>query len=73
MNAPNLHLDLDRIGTRLKEIGPYFLVEFLLPGGSILALLLWLRQRNRRKAASARPAPDQHGHADAGLPACCRA
>lgn len=27
--------------TRLRELGPYFLLEALVPGGSVLALLLW--------------------------------
>ena len=26
----------------LRRVGPYVLVEFLLPGGTLLALLLWL-------------------------------
>ena len=29
----------------LRAYGPYFLVEMLLPGGTLLALLLWLSQR----------------------------
>jgi hypothetical protein len=34
----------------LRELGPYAAIELLLPGGSILAILLWL-YRHRRKAA----------------------
>lgn len=34
-----------RLASRARKLGPYFLIELLLPGGSILALLLWLRQR----------------------------
>jgi hypothetical protein len=30
-----------------QKIGPYLLVELLLPGGSLLALLLFLRQRRK--------------------------
>lgn len=29
----------------LKAYGPYLLMEMLLPGGTLLALLLWLSQR----------------------------
>jgi NodT family efflux transporter outer membrane factor (OMF) lipoprotein len=36
--------------TLLKSVGPYALVEFVLPGGTLLALLLWL-YRHRREAA----------------------
>lgn len=44
MNAPQLR----RIGTHVRRLSPYFLVELLLPGGSLLALLLWLHQRNHK-------------------------
>ena len=30
-----------------QKMGPYLLVELLLPGGSLLALLLFLRQRRK--------------------------
>jgi len=30
-----------------RSLGPYLLVELLLPGGSIIATLLWLVQRRR--------------------------
>jgi hypothetical protein len=30
-----------QIATRLREFGPYFLLELVMPGGSVLALLLW--------------------------------
>lgn len=40
------HLEsLGRIGHRL---GPYLVLEILLPGGTLLALLLFLYQRNKR-------------------------
>lgn len=29
------------LATRLREFGPYFLLELVMPGGSVLALLLW--------------------------------
>lgn len=39
---------------RLKDLAPYALIEILLPGGSMLALTLWLyrRRKKRRKQAS---------------------
>ncbi len=36
--ARNIALDL-------RGLGPYLLLELLLPGGTLLALLLWLSQR----------------------------
>ena len=43
---------LRRFGQRL---GPYLMIEILLPGGSLFALMLLLYQR--RKAGNARAAP----------------
>lgn len=41
----------------LKQLAPYAAIELVLPGGTLLALLLWFYQR--RKAASRRTAdPD---------------
>ena len=37
-----------------RSIGPYAALELILPGGSVLALLLWL-YRHRGAAASAPP------------------
>lgn len=31
--------------TALRALGPYLLVELLLPGGTLIALLMWLSQR----------------------------
>lgn len=33
---------------RLKEFGPYAMMELLLPGGSVLALTLWLYRRRKK-------------------------
>jgi hypothetical protein len=33
----------------LRAIGPYAAIELLLPGGSLMALALWLVQRKARK------------------------
>jgi hypothetical protein len=30
---------------QFRTLGPYFAVELILPGGSVLALLLWLYRR----------------------------
>ena len=38
MNAPASN----RILQALRSLGPYLLIELLLPGGTLLALLLWL-------------------------------
>jgi hypothetical protein len=34
----------------LNKLGPYVLVELLLPGGTVLAVLLWLSQYRRKTA-----------------------
>jgi len=34
----------------LKALGPYAAIELLLPGGSLLALLLWFARRRRLQA-----------------------
>jgi hypothetical protein len=36
----------------LKDLGPYAAIELVLPGGSVLALLLWLYQRHRKSAST---------------------
>ena len=40
MNA----ISLKALLPKLRSLGPYFLVELLLPGGTLIALLLWLSQ-----------------------------
>ena len=40
---------LNWIRKHVYNLGPYVLVELLLPGGTLLALLLWFSQ-HRRKA-----------------------
>jgi len=34
----------------LRALGPYLLVELILPGGSLLALLLWLYNHKQARA-----------------------
>jgi hypothetical protein len=31
----------------LKEVGPYVAIEIILPGGTLIALLLWLYRRRQ--------------------------
>jgi hypothetical protein len=31
-----------------REFGPYAAIELLVPGGSVIAVLLWLYRRHRR-------------------------
>ena len=38
---------------KLRALGPYLLVEMFLPGGTLVALLLWLSQRYRRAGVGA--------------------
>ena len=43
----------------LRTLGPYALLELLVPGGTILALLLYLyRRRTNRSAGDPRPPVD---------------
>jgi hypothetical protein len=41
------------IAARLKELAPYALMELVLPGGSVMAVLLWLYRRKRNALAPA--------------------
>lgn len=41
------------IFARLKEFGPYAMMELVLPGGSVLALSVWLYRRRKKAAALA--------------------
>ena len=33
-----------------RNLAPYLLIELLMPGGTVLALLLWLKARRRKPA-----------------------
>lgn len=52
---------------RLRDLAPYALIELVLPGGSVMALLLWLYHRQKRSrvfsrtthAFDALPSPSQ--------------
>jgi len=39
---------------RLKALAPYALIELILPGGSVMALLLWLYRRRKNRAGLGR-------------------
>lgn len=45
-----LHTWIPRLPALLRGRGPYATIELLLPGGSLIALLVWL-YRSRRVAA----------------------
>ena len=39
-----MYAAVSRLVPRLRSLGPYVLMELLLPGGTLLALLLWISQ-----------------------------
>jgi hypothetical protein len=41
-----------RVVRAVRVLGPYAVIELLLPGGSLIALLLWLYQSQKKRAAS---------------------
>ena len=51
-----------------RRAGPYLLVELLLPGGTLLAALLWLYNRNNSKPA--RNTRDTAAREDAACATC---
>ena len=42
----NMRHTMARTAALLRTIGPYAVIELILPGGSLIALLLWLCRRN---------------------------
>ena len=36
---------------RLRDLAPYAAMEFVMPGGSLMALLLWLYRRHKKESA----------------------
>ena len=44
--------NLRTFGGLLEKAGPYLLIELLLPGGSLVALVLFLYQRSRQSGAA---------------------
>lgn len=45
MNAETAALWLKRGLALLRSVGPYVAIELLLPGGTLIALLLWFTRR----------------------------
>jgi hypothetical protein len=39
---------IGRLLSGLRELAPYAAVELILPGGSLVALLMWLYRRHKR-------------------------
>ena len=37
--------------SRLRDLAPYAAIELVLPGGSVIALLLWLYRRQKRESS----------------------
>lgn len=42
------------LALRFKSLAPYALIELILPGGSVVAILLWLYRRRIATAAEIR-------------------
>jgi hypothetical protein len=66
MSATMNTLRLTRYIPALRRLGPYLLIELLLPGGTLLAIVLWLSQSLGRGALSglhrAQTVPPAIGH-----------
>jgi hypothetical protein len=43
-----------RLVAKLRDLAPYAALELVMPGGSVMALLLWLYRRQKKGAAGAR-------------------
>jgi hypothetical protein len=39
-----MYAAVSRLAPNVRSFGPYLLIELLLPGGTLIALLLWLSQ-----------------------------
>jgi hypothetical protein len=44
---------MSRLVSTVKELAPYAALELVMPGGSVMALLLWLYRRQKKGAACA--------------------
>jgi|SRR5215469_15159249 len=58
----NLDRWIGRIAALVRELGPYAVIELVLPGGSLVALSLWLYRRQKKSRLSRTAAL---GHCDA--------
>jgi len=55
---------IEWILAQLRSLGPYLAIELVLPGGSILALLLWAyRHRSAARQLATPIAKEEPGHA----------
>lgn len=50
-NSSRLPAWITRLGAILRQLGPYVAIEILLPGGTLMALLLWFYRRRRHNFA----------------------
>jgi hypothetical protein len=46
--GPKLRAITRAVIAQLRAVAPYALLELILPGGSVMALLLWLYRRQKR-------------------------
>jgi hypothetical protein len=51
--GPKLRAITGAVVAQLRAVAPYALLELILPGGSVMALLLWLYRRHRKIPAFA--------------------
>ena len=65
---------IDRARGWVRKAGPYLLLELLLPGGTLLAVLLWLSSGlNRGQFADVQPLPMAPAAIEQVVCASCRA
>ena len=50
-----LHGYLAAVAAKLPNLAPYAAIALVLPGGSLIALLLWFYRRRQRAGRSANP------------------
>jgi hypothetical protein len=58
----NLRTYTAAVLAKLREFAPYAAIELILPGGSLMALLLWLYRRHKKGAALSGCIPSQVIH-----------
>jgi hypothetical protein len=52
-----MYAAVSRLTPKVRSLGPYVLMELLLPGGTLLALLLWISQGITRGGLIGAPQP----------------
>jgi hypothetical protein len=68
MLLPRTHWII-RLAGLLRALGPYAAIELLLPGGTLIAVAIWLIRQRRLSAARARRADADAGASDLREPA----